>query len=177
MDKPVRLDEPVITPKRTPSHRKNKVKRNYVIKPATLMSEEERKKRAVRSYNWIQNNYERFVSNVVLSEKKRRAKSIRFYKNYSRKMIATPSYAKRAKEVKTCTKCGRTMSVLAFDGIKDPKKSDKVKRPYCFQCRRKMNREYYRKNKEKWAHINDKKNKERENDTKRVCSTEQSQTT
>ncbi len=56
---------------------------------------------------------------------------------------------------KTCTICGETKGQGAFDLMRTKHRKYHTYRPYCYQCRKKKNQEYYRKNKEKWEHIND----------------------
>lgn len=49
--------------------------------------------------------------------------------------------------VKTCTMCHKEYGLYFFARRKDKTKSTKLRRSYCRNCRRKMNREYYQKQK------------------------------
>ena len=51
--------------------------------------------------------------------------------------------------VKTCTDCGKEKAYSFFDRTCDTKKSTITRRSYCSKCRKKYNREYYLKNKER----------------------------
>ena len=44
--------------------------------------------------------------------------------------------------------CERELGTTFFDNLKRSDRSKNLKRPYCVDCRKKMNREYYLKRKE-----------------------------
>ncbi len=63
------------------------------------------------------------------------------FKNLKTRLINAHPYANRA--MKYCKGCETLRGITAFDLHKAPNKGKKVRRSYCFMCRRRMNKEYY----------------------------------
>ena len=78
--------------------------------------------------------------------------NVRYYNEQARHFTKW-TYLNSGKS-KVCTACGEEKAYSYFDRIKDPKKNSATRRPYCAKCRKKYNREYYLKNKEKQKQTN-----------------------
>lgn len=83
-------------------------------------------------------------SETVVNFKKR---NIRYKILHSK--IGNAYKDKQVGKTKTCNRCGKEFGLFFFERLKDPKKSKKVRRPYCYKCRKELNHEYYEKTKEK----------------------------
>ena len=90
---------------------------------------------------------------VIKSVAARKLRDKTFKRKQNREVNAAVSKGKG--RVKTCTICGETKGIGAFDLMRTKDRKLRTYRPYCYKCRKKKNQEYYQKNKEKWEHIND----------------------
>jgi len=164
MKKGVRLSEPMIDVKQGEGKKKPKLtviqKRRNMREAYHNQSEEEK---AIHIEKIMDNatlykdrsddEKQRHIDIKNKYQTKKRKSSVRYRRKESRIVAATQVSTKEKYGVRTCNDCGREYSIYGFDGNYTPNFS-KTKRTYCFMCRRKMNKAYYQKNKEKWAGIN-----------------------
>ncbi len=91
--------------------------------------------------------YAMFKIATANSIAKKRLESIRF-NNFKKRSIAS-SVNKIHGKVKVCNGCGVERGLSAFDKNFGTKNSSKVRRSYCYMCRKKYNKEYWAKRKER----------------------------
>jgi hypothetical protein len=91
--------------------------------------------------------YEIFKKRTADSIAKARVESVRF-NNFKKRSIAS-SVNKILGYSKTCTLCGIERGTGAFDKNFGVTNSSKVRRSYCYMCRKKMNKKYWAKRKER----------------------------
>lgn len=142
-----RPSEPVFTIKRKP--KKVKYKPEYVSNKMrkeadpTFIPEP----RVFKTYDQLTDE-ERDAQKKRVCESilKRKASSPRF-NSYKNRTISETNYRLYRKQTKICTHCNRELGLTFFDKQKDKRHSKKYRRPYCVDCRKKKNREYYLKRK------------------------------
>ena len=133
----------------------HKTKQNHNRKPRQLTTKQ--KKKIEPSYVPPVVNYTPvpYVYNSLIEVPKvikHRNHNVRYY-NDQRRFFMKWRYIK-AGRVKTCTGCGEEKAYSFFDRTCDTKKSKVTRRSYCSKCRKKKNREYYLKNKERHKQAN-----------------------
>ncbi len=105
---------------------------------------------------WNEENREQYNKNL-LKYNIERVKKSKHVRSYVQK-VANACHDKRANKVKTCSKCGKEYGLRMFDQLHHENKKLKnhrfERRPYCFLCRKEMNKSYYQRNKEKWKKYN-----------------------
>ena len=170
---PIRRDEPILIQKR------KAIKRKINSRSKTKNERRLRKKFGIYNPEYAKNR-ESILENALKYDSEHPDKMLEKHKRYIKKLregkfgIRKQKYHARRNRAliqkctkpethtKKCTICGKVKGIAFFDKIKSKQHSDKVTRPYCMHCRREMNKEYYRKNKEKWEGINDRKRVHRE---------------
>lgn len=134
----IRLDEPIIIPRKKAQknkHKKSLSKQSYKVKKETI---------GIIYKDYVSNPYGDFsderkqvhVKTVMKSFKKKMLRSSRSKKNFSRMSFA--AVYKGRGHVKTCTKCKVERGITDFDIHKGT-----IRRSYCRFCRRTMNKEAY----------------------------------
>lgn len=91
--------------------------------------------------------YDKFKKDVSQSILRRKKRSPRFNK-YQNRRISETTYRLYKKKTKICTHCHKELGITFFDKQKDKRHSKSHRRPYCIDCRKKKNRDYYLKRKE-----------------------------
>ena len=81
---------------------------------------------------------------VYKHQRKKYKANVNFRKLQSRYANATPLAGRKTR---TCTLCKKLKSVYAFDINHSADNNKTTKRTYCFVCRKRMNREYYKRKK------------------------------
>ncbi len=140
----IRLDEPLITVKKNPKknkHTKSKNRDKYqVLKQKGLLDTKK------QPYDTLsEERLKSFKKSVIKAMAKRVEKSPRFA-NERKRIVLAGSY-KQSNITKLCTICNIRRGLTDFDKHNAPDKSDKIRRSYCRQCRKKMNKEAYLRNK------------------------------
>lgn len=141
-------NEPILNIKR--KKRKSKKKALYV--PVAVRREAD-PDFSFGVINWTPFNemteeqYDKFKISTCQSILNRKKRSPRFNR-YQNRRISETNYRLYQGKTKVCTHCERELGITYFDKQKDERHSKTYRRPYCIDCRKKKNREYYLKRKE-----------------------------
>ena len=106
-----------------------------------------------KKYREKVNFYEKYVKNNPKHQESVTKHLIKARKQYIRDRLLHKKYMlswqhKKIGQVRVCSRCGKEWGYGFFDFLRDPKKDKKVRRPYCYNCRKELNHEYYEKTKE-----------------------------